>query len=54
MIGSILLAVFLLILLFGFRDWGTGPFYGAGPYWGGGGLGLILVIIVVLMALGHL
>jgi Protein of unknown function (DUF3309) len=42
-IGTILLIILVIILLGGFSGFGGGPFYGTG-YYGGGGLGLILVI----------
>lgn len=51
--GTILLIVLTLLLLGGFRDWGPGPFYGGGPYLGGG-LGLVLVIVLILVLLGHI
>jgi hypothetical protein len=53
MIGTVLLVLLIILLLGGFNDWGTGPFYGTG-YYGGGGLGLVLVIVLVLVLLGHI
>lgn len=54
MLGTILLVIVILFLVGGLRDWGPGPFYGAGPVWGGGGLGLVLMILLILVLLGHL
>ena len=48
MLGTILLIILVVALLGGFRDWGRGPFYGTG-YYGGGGLGLLLVIVSPLI-----
>jgi hypothetical protein len=42
-VGTILLILLVIVLLGGFSGFGGGPFYGTG-YYGGGGLGLILVI----------
>ena len=42
-LGTILLIVIVIALLGGFSGLGGGPFYGTG-YYGGGGLGLGLVI----------
>lgn len=53
-LGTILLIILVIALLGGFSGIGGGPFYGAGHYWGGGGLGLILVIVLVLVLLGKL
>ena len=40
-------------LLGGFRDWGgRGPFYGTG-YYGDGGLGLLLLVVLLLVAIGR-
>ena len=52
-IGTVLLILLIILLLGGFRDWGTGPFYGTGQ-WGGGGLGLVIIVVVVLLLLGRL
>ena len=52
-IGLLLLIVLIIVLLGGFRDWGPGPFYGAGNF-GGVGLGTILVIVLILILLGRL
>jgi Protein of unknown function (DUF3309) len=43
-LGTILLIILVIVLLGGFSGLGGGPFYGTG-YYGGGGLGLILVIV---------
>lgn len=61
-IGTVLLIILLVILVGGLAPWG-GPvapgqprpyFYGAGPYWGGGGLGLVVLILLILVLLGRL
>jgi hypothetical protein len=41
----------VIALLGGFRGIGGGPFYGTG-YYGGGGLGAVLVIVLILVLLG--
>lgn len=46
-IGTVLLIILVIILLGGFSGFGDGPFCGTGCY-GGGGLGLILVIVLIL------
>jgi Protein of unknown function (DUF3309) len=51
-LGTILLIILVIALLGGFRDWGRGPFYGTG-YYGGGGLGLVLLIVLLLVATGR-
>ena len=43
-IGTILLIILVIALLGGFSGLGGGPFYGTG-YYGGGGLGLVLIIV---------
>lgn len=52
-VGTVLLIILVLILLGGFRDWGSGPFYGT-SYYGGSGLALIIVVLFVLVILGRL
>jgi hypothetical protein len=47
-LGTILLIILVIALLGGFSGLGGGPFYGTG-YYGGGGLGLILMLILVLL-----
>ena len=42
-IGTIILIILVIALLGGFSGIGGGPFYGTG-YYGGGGLGLIVVV----------
>jgi Protein of unknown function (DUF3309) len=42
-IGTILLIILVIALLGGFSGLGGGPFYGTG-YYGGGGLGLVVVL----------
>lgn len=63
-IGTILIILLVIILLGGLTGWAPGGqvapgqprpyFYGAGPYWGGGGIGLVLVILLILVLLGRL
>lgn len=43
----------IILLLGGFSGIGGGPFYGTG-YYGGGGLGTILIIVLILVLLGKL
>jgi len=52
-IGTILLIILVIALLGGFSGIGEGPFYGTG-YYGGGGLGLVVVIFLVLVVLGRI
>ena len=52
-IGTILLIILIIALLGGFSGLGGGPFYGTG-YYGGDGLGLIIVILLILVLLGKL
>lgn len=56
---TLLVILLVLALLGGGLGWpGTTiagrPYYGAGPYWGGGGLGLVLLVVVILIVLGRL
>lgn len=55
--GLILVIVVVVILLGGGIPWGSytapGHYWGAGP-WGGGGLGIVLVILLVLFLMGRL
>lgn len=51
--GTIFLIILIVLLLGGFRDWGPGPFYGAG-YGGGIGLGTILIVVLILILIGRL
>ena len=44
-VGTILLIILVIALLGGFSGLGGGPFYGTG-YYGGGALGLVLVIVL--------
>jgi len=53
MLGTILLIILIVALLGGFRDWGRGPFYGTGFY-GGGGIGVLLLVVVILLAMGRI
>jgi hypothetical protein len=46
-----LLLIIILILLFGVPTFG---YYRGGPAWGGGALGLILVIVLILWLLGQI
>jgi hypothetical protein len=52
-LGTILLIILAIVLLGGFSGFGGGPFYGTG-YYGGGGLGLVLAIVLILVLLGRL
>ena len=44
-IGTIILIILVIALLGGFSGIGGGPFYGTG-YYGGGGLGLVIIILL--------
>src|SRR5487761_2665716 len=44
-LGTIILIILVIALLGGFSGIGGGPFYGTG-YYGGGGLGLVIVIVL--------
>jgi hypothetical protein len=52
-IGTIILIILVIALLGGFSGIGGGPFYGTG-YYGGSGLGLVVIILVVLLLLGRI
>src|SRR4051812_13704756 len=52
-IGTIILIILVIALLGGFSGIGGGPFYGTG-YYGGGGLGLVIGILLILLLLGRL
>jgi Protein of unknown function (DUF3309) len=52
-VGTILLIVLVIALLGGFSGLGGGRFYGTG-YYGGGGLGLVLLVVLVLVVSGRL
>jgi Protein of unknown function (DUF3309) len=52
-VGTILLIVLIIALLGGFSGLGGGRFYGTG-YYGGGGLGLALLVVLVLVVSGRL
>jgi hypothetical protein len=53
-IGALLLIILIIALLGGFRDWGgRGPFYGTG-YYGGGGLGLVVLVLIILLVAGRI
>jgi hypothetical protein len=43
----------VILLMGGFSGLGGGPFYGTG-YYGGGGLGLPIVVLLILVLLGKL
>src|SRR3954463_15498939 len=45
-IGTIILIILVIALLGGFSGIGGGPFYGTG-YYGGGGLGLVVIILLI-------
>jgi hypothetical protein len=50
---ALLIIILIIALLGGFRDWGRGPFYGTG-YYGGGGLGLVLLVVLLLILTNRL
>jgi hypothetical protein len=52
-IWTIILIILVIALLGGFSGIGGGPFYGTG-YYGGSGLGLVVLILLVLLLLGKL
>jgi hypothetical protein len=52
-VGTILLIVLIVALLGGFSGLGGGRFYGTG-YYGGGGLGLVLLVVLILVVSGRL
>lgn len=52
-LGTILLIIIVIALLGGFSGLGGSPFYGTG-YYGGGALGVVLVIVLILVLLGKL
>ena len=52
-VGTILLIILIIAMLGGFTGLGGGPFYGTG-YYGGGGLGLVLLVVLVLVVSGRL
>jgi hypothetical protein len=52
-LGTILLVLLIIALLGGFSGVGGGPFYGTG-YYGGGGLGLVLLAVLILVILGKI
>jgi hypothetical protein len=51
MLGTILLIILILLLIGALPTWG---YSGGWGYYPSGGLGLLLVIIVVLLALGRI
>src|SRR6187431_1288170 len=52
-VGTIILIILVILLLGGFSGIGGGPFYGTGHY-GGGVLGLVLVVVLIMVLLGRL
>lgn len=52
-VGTIILIILVIVLLGGFSGLGGRPFYGSG-YYGGGGLGLVSVILLILVLMGRL
>ena len=52
-LGTILLVILVLLLLGGFSGIGGGPFYGTG-YYGGSGISLVLVAVLILLLLGRI
>ncbi len=51
-LGTIVLILLIVALLGGFSGIGGGRFYGTG-YYGGGGLGLVLAVVLILVLLGR-
>ena len=51
MLGTILIILLILFLVGGLPRWGYSANWGYGP---SGGIGLVLVIVVVLVLLGHI
>ena len=51
-IGTILIIILIIALVGGFSGIGGGPFYGTG-YYGGGGLGLVLLIVLAHFKTTH-
>ena len=49
---TIILIILVIALLGGFSGIGGGPFYGTG-YYGGGGLGLVIVILLSCFCLAN-
>ena len=52
-LGTILLIILIVVLLGGFSGLGGRPFYGTG-YYGGGGLGIVIAILLILVLTGRL
>ena len=52
-LGTILIIVLIIALLGGFSGIGGSRFYGTG-YYGGGGLGLVLAVVLILVVSGRL
>lgn len=58
-LGTLLIIVLVLVLVFGALPgpWagpsGAAPYWGTG-YYGGGGIGLVIIILLVLVLLGRL
>lgn len=50
-LGTILLIILIITLFGGLGNINGGPFYGTG-YYGGGGIGLILLIVLILVISG--
>ena len=51
MLGTILLVVVILLLIGAIPSWGHSRNWGYGP---SGGLGLVLIVVIVLLATGRL
>ena len=51
MLGTILLIVLILLLLGAIPAW---PYSRSWGYYPSGGLGLILIVVVILLATGHI
>lgn len=52
-LGLILVIILVIALVGGFSGVGGRPFYGTG-YYGGGGIGLALLIVIILLASGRI
>lgn len=52
-IGTLVLIILVVALLGGFSGIGGGPFYGTG-YYGGGGLGFVVIVLLVLVLMGRI
>ena len=51
MLGTILLIILILALIGSLPTW---PYRGGWGYYPGGGLGIVLIIVIVLLAMGRI